>query len=36
MLAVHSALKKDGRSLDRVYVSIVIMCAIANAIANYY
>ena len=36
MLAVYSAVKKDGRRLDRVYVSIVIMCTIANAIANHY
>jgi hypothetical protein len=36
VLAVSSAVKKDGRRLDRVYVSIVIMCTIANAIANHY
>jgi len=36
VLVVYSAVKKDGRSLDRVYVSIVIICTIANAIANRY
>jgi hypothetical protein len=35
VLAVYSAVKKDGRRLDRVYVSIVIVCTTANAIANH-
>jgi len=35
VLAVYSVVK-DGRRLDRVYVSIVIMCTTANAIANHY
>jgi len=35
-LAVYSAVKKDGRRLDKVYISILIMCTIANAIVNHY
>jgi hypothetical protein len=35
VLAVYSAVKKDDRRLDRIYVSIVIMCTIAYAITIY-
>jgi hypothetical protein len=36
VLVVYSAVKKDSRRLDGVYVSIVTMCTITNAIANHY
>ena len=28
--------RKEGRSKGSLYVSIIIMCTIANAIANHY
>ena len=36
MLSVDSARKKESGRLDRLYVSIVIMCIIANAIAIHF
>jgi hypothetical protein len=36
VLAAYSAVEKDGRKLDRVYVSIVIMSTITNAVSNHY
>jgi hypothetical protein len=36
VLSVDSAGKKDSGRLDRLYVNIVIMCIIANAIAIHY
>jgi hypothetical protein len=34
VLAVYRAGKKDSRRLDRLYVSTIIMCTIANTIAG--